>query len=262
MYSGSQINFVASFPKAGTHLVAWFLSQLGLEDTNWQIGYDMTLITNINDAKLISEQLPSDILSGKMRRIIIDRNQIMPLIKKRQFAVGHLPPHVLEPGLHFRMKSLLLVRGIRSSLVSYYNYYRLIIPEDPSFSNFSHIEDPTTQMEQFLEAQMPTLVILWRDIMAWKLYRSNLTVTYENLKSEKTQSKTIARIAEHFSLDPPKERIDLILKEYAQSSTPTKLALPEELRPGQWSKRCEELYEGYGCGALDNEIADLIAAGH
>jgi hypothetical protein len=80
MYSGSQINFVSSFPKAGTHLVAWFLSQLGLEDTNWQIGYDMTLITSINDAKLIAEQLPGDILSGKMRRIIIDRNQIMPLI--------------------------------------------------------------------------------------------------------------------------------------------------------------------------------------
>ncbi len=262
MYSGSNINFIASFPKSGTHLIAWILGELGLEDTKWQIAYDFTLFTDAADGKLLDAPLPKDVLSGAVRRITIDRNQIMPLIRKHQFAVGHLPPHVLSPELHFRIKSVLLVRGIRSALLSYYNYYRLLLPQEPCFSRFAQIEDPTLQMEHFLEASMQELSTLWRDMMAWRLYRSNLIVTYENLCSEFNRSNAIARLAEHFSIDAPKSKIDGILERYPTSTSPTKLALPKELRPGQWSMRCEELYELYGCADLDDEIMNYVQDGY
>ena len=262
MYSGPELNFVASFPKAGTHLIAWILGELGLIDTKWQIGYDSTNLTDVNDGKLLGVNLPRDTLTGDIRLISIDRNQVLRLVKAGQFAVGHLPPHVIDPELHFRMKTVLLIREIRSALLSYYNFYKLLAFEDPHFSRFAHIEDPTVQMEQFLEASMKDLTILWRDLMAWKLYRSNLIVTYENLTSETYRSNTISRIAAHFSLDASESKIDQVSRRYGQSSTPTKLSLSKELRPGQWSVRCEELYEHYGCAALDKEISGYIETGY
>lgn len=262
MYSSSKINFVASFPKSGTHLIAWILGELGLIDTKWQIGYDSTAFTDNNDGKLLGATLPRDILNGDIRHITIDRNQILRLIKPGQFAVGHLPPHVVDPELHFRLKTILLIRDIRSSLLSYYNFYKLLASDEPRFTRFSHIEDPTIQMEQFLEASMKELTILWRDMMAWKLYRTNLIVTYENITSELNRPIVIARIAKHFSLEEIKSKIDRISSIYSTSTTPTKLSLSKESRPGQWSTRCEELYEEYGCAALDREIREYIVEGY
>ena len=262
MYSSSKINFVASFPKSGTHLIAWIISELGLIDTKWQIGYDSTVFTDNSDGKLLSDRLPRDILNGDIRYVTIDRNQILRLIKPEQFAVGHLPPHVIDPELHFRLKTILLIRDIRSSLLSYYNFYKLLASDEPRFTPFAHIEDPTIQMEQFLEASMKEFTILWRDMMAWKLYRTNLIVTFENLTSEINQSKTISKIAEHFSLDASNSIIDRISERYARSFTPTKLALSNDLRPGQWSRRCDELYEMYGCAALDQEIKGYVKDGY
>ena len=262
MYSDRRINFIASFPKAGTHLMAWILGELGLEDTKWQIGYDFINLTDSNDGRLLYHDLPGDCLNGVNRRVAVDRNQIMRLIKTQQFSVGHLPPHVLDPDLHFRLKTILLVRNLKDSLLSYYNYYRLLVPEDPDFAPFADIDDPAVQMELFLKKSMPQLIVLWRDLMAWKLYRSNIVVTYENLKSTENQSLVICRIAKHFGIDVSGDGIETILRKFPNSSTPTKLLVPRELRPGQWSEGCEELYHRFGCGLLDKEIADYIAAGY
>lgn len=246
---------VCSFPKARTYLIANVLSDLGLTNLGWHIGFDKTMISSHDDEKIVDFKMPLDDVKGITRAVEINCNMAFNMMPPRSFAVSHLPPHVISPNALREFQFIFLFRDPRNCMISTFKYMRDILPEEPSYRRVADIKEVQTQFEAYLENEMEVSVRLWNDMLNWRLIKNALSINMDTLAGEEDGGRITSAIAEFVGLkkvatDPA--RATKIYRGATGRGSPTKnLNSPTQIT---WSDACEDIFRRFGGGYLADKL--------
>lgn len=248
--------FVASLPKAGTHLFAKILEEVGLYNTSWHVGYSRTMFSNVPDQKLLDFQLESDLHRGIVRFVDVDRNSVMKLLPRDHFCVGHLPPHVFDPIILDKMRVVFLYRKPRDMLMSTFDYFSINLPEEKTYASVLCEENIERRFEVYLQKILPHTTNLWFDMLLWCKNQAAFALSYEDMKSG-ADFEIIHDAISHLGVELNRDEVSAAVHRALKENTITKNAIPHNERPSIWTPRCEDLFLRFGGVDFEDRLKQL-----
>lgn len=229
--------FILTLPKSGTYLMAAFLQEVGLVDTEVHIANHNMQDNRAADSKVLRTT------PGKfMRPVTIEHS--LPLVCAGQFSYGHIP---FSNDANYRLKRFLKIityRELRDIIFSCVRYYDRRIksggfPSTPvdrkrDMTMFADIPHGPQKVCAWLDLWGEEYSNLCRNMAGWRYHPDTCNVRFETLTKhygKEAQRDALERIRDYLHIDANTDEMLVALESALNKSTATST--------GQWSDHTE-----------------------
>ena len=225
---------VLSLPKSGTYLVAEVLKDIGFKPTYWHL-HEESYEDYSHGTKEAMLQCYSRFT------IVRPLEATISALPEGTFAVGHLPSNRRCIAAMQSVESCLLVRELRTAIVSRFFFEKGARRGDRSLANPEQVALARDSLEAFLRSQGRRLINQADRIAGWRSKCAIPTIQFEEVRAESDRAiDLLARIAGH-----DVDSIKLALHNALQRGSLTKSVarLPME---AYWTPKCEHMFLRWG----------------
>jgi len=179
--------FIATIPKAGTHMMAMMLTRFGLVDCRVHV-----MQHGIVDHRFAPERLRRYYPAAVGRSIPLGDS--IRLIAPGQFAFGHIGLRDAAVRAMFAdFKVVAMYRNLRDAYASLVRYFREIRRDTVAFQKASLFhEDLASMIAWDLENEGPARLIGFRELCAWRHEPNALPLYYEDVVGDRGRDRQLA----------------------------------------------------------------------
>ena len=232
---------VISLPRGGTYLTSALLTNLGVEPSKLHLQVDS--YTDYRDADAHTARFHPEKL-----RVHEPIEKSLELIGENEFAVGHIQCNTSNRQRLAGWAKLLLVREVRSALVSYFTFLRETARQNAKAHDWFHESDPQQAFVMYLQQQGRRRVKMYEGIGRWFRVTDTPVVRFKWLRQGNAAAVAAAlNEVDPFFADVDEPSVADALTQARGTKTITKADnVKRDSMSEVWSDDAEALFAQYG----------------